>query len=190
MNLKYMKLKEIVNLYCDHGKHVVISNGEQYILISPFKDRDGNYRSSGIEDTLDKIFNYVGYINVWVKEQFFSLEKDGWKYHSIWTPPDPKPFEINQLVDILENCVESVDYNFWPIYAKDMVGKKGLRVTLVTNDHKGINYSIWDENDGNCWCFSHKYLAPHIPEEQQKQNIDVLIKDGKKYKVQIIEEIK
>lgn len=177
MNLKYMTLQETVNLYCGYGKHVVISNGEEYNLISPFKDKYGNYRISSIENTLDKIFNYVSYNQGRGKEQFSKLEENGWKYHSIWIPPAPKQFEPGQLVDVLENANDHVRFK----EAKNMVGQKGLEI----KEKSGIYYMVWQKDKKDWWSFPHECLAPHIPE----QPTDILIKDGKKYKVQIIEEI-
>lgn len=177
-----MTLKETINLYCDYGKHVVINNGVWFVIFSPFKDKEHeNYRCS----TLEHCVSDCSYsISRWDCSDYelSNIEKTGWKFHSIWTPPAPKQFEVGQLVDVLENAKDHAQFNDWNKEAKNMVGQKGLEIKGIDDE----GYNVWQKDKKDWWLFEHKYLIPHIPE----QTTDILIKNGKKYKVQIIEEIK
>lgn len=52
---------DTVLLKLKYGEHVILQkkNGKHHI-ISPFKDRDGDYRSSGYHDTIEKAKMYIG----------------------------------------------------------------------------------------------------------------------------------
>jgi len=52
---------EKIETYLKHGLHVGVKyTHEQYLIISPVKDSNGNYRTSGWEATLERAKQYIG----------------------------------------------------------------------------------------------------------------------------------
>lgn len=93
----------------------------------------------------------------------------------------PKKYLNGQKVDILEIAREAKGFEDWSSDRKEMVGQKGLEVKNQTVEG---SYSIYTKDKTRAFIFPHWCLAPHKKEEPL-----TLLKDGKKYEVQIIREL-
>ena len=58
----------------------------------------------------------------------------------------PTVLEVGDRVRILEVAKECGDYESWSEEAKKMVGKGKFEIAGVSDDYRGIYYSIWTED--------------------------------------------
>ena len=179
-----MTLYETIDLYCRKGLYPMVTNGEKFCIVSPHKDPDGYWRDSAehnnSEDTCSK---RIGDCNGYSKEEWDGQEEKGWKFHSVHETP-VEHYEVGDKVDTLESVKNHPNYKKWDESKQKMVGQKGLKIREVFDNFQGLHYELWNKDKTDHWYFRHEWLVPHIETE------DILVKDGKKYRVQILEEIK
>ena len=158
----YEKIKRIL----EHGHYCAVKIDEQWQTFSSFS-LNGDIRESSMEDTIEETLNSHG--TVWHSESMIN------KFNITEFRPIPRPFKILKVgdkVDILENCRELEEFGAWCGEAHELVGKKGLKITNVSNSYNGVYYGI----DGiENYAFPHHCVSPHIEEEPTIEF------DGKEY---------
>jgi hypothetical protein len=90
---KKRTLYEIVDELCSRGKYVVITTGQVYAIVAPFKNDNGDWLCSAYKADLAECIENVC-CNYIYKYEF---EKEPWKYHSLYTPPI-KQYEVGEKV--------------------------------------------------------------------------------------------
>lgn len=100
-----------------NGCYVVVEDNEKdYMVFSPHKDTEENYRRSGWWDSIKKAKQYIGCFDGYVKNEIDEgAEKGNWKIVEIYKP-QYKPLEVGQRVGILDSIKETSD---WDIYKND-----------------------------------------------------------------------
>ena len=162
-----MTLYEKIVKVCSHGHHaVVVSSSGRYLIVSPFKDNNGDYRESGWRDSLEEAKKQIGFYSGFSKEFCKEKGSEGAKFHSVLSLPLPKPYKKGDLVDVLEITKDIPDFEDWYKEVQEMVGQKGLEIEDGIDD---FTYFVFTKNKSKSFCFPHSVLAPHIPEEEEEE---------------------
>lgn len=168
-----------------HGLYVVESKDNKIQIFSPIKDWAGDYRSSGRHDSLEKAKQYIGF-DCGYSSEYFSKYSKNWKILTPFYLEAEERFEVGDKVVILETVEETDGWKYYKEYYPDM---KGEIVKTDCGTEAGFHYEVKGK-DGYTFWLNEKYLAPAPDFEEEEEEEDILIKNGKKYRVKIMGEIK
>jgi len=110
----------------DAGEEVMLTRDDgMFMIISPLKDRDGDYRNSGWQYTKEDAKNYRGDEEGETKKNFLEeAQEDNWKIVSS-TPPSPPIIEVGTKV-------REINLNF----VMEVVDYKSGTYTIFDGEHK------------------------------------------------------
>lgn len=173
MKTNYDKIKAIIDSW--HIAQVYNKKDNKYQLYSSI-DSDWDMRCSWWEKSIGNCYDSLWTI-FYTKNHINSLENIT---ISVYQRPVRYP-KVWDKVQILESVKQSLRWDEWANEAKEMIWWP----FEVKSVYIG-GCDIYTKDKSGYYLFDYRHLAPRI---EDKEQTDILIKDGKKYKVQILEEI-
>lgn len=179
-------LYEKINTTCEHGHYAIVHRPktDEYRIVSPTKDGDGQWRYTGPRDSLENAVGCLGSNYGYTQEEWNELEAEGWVYDGVYHPPSPKPYKEGQKVRISEKVKDHDKFNNWHRKQKDMVGEIcEIDIKGVSNSLEGFYYAVCTKDKSDWWGFPHKWLEPVFEDEEvgTKEKPKTIIIDGKEY---------
>lgn len=161
------------------GYYPVVSDKENYIIVSPFKDEEGDWRDTGCVEELESAEKLIGSWDGWSQEVWEKKEQEGYKIIGFHRPPR-KRFKVGDKVRIREDLKDLQYDDNWsdttPKLYQNTAGKVG-----VIKGSGGLAYSVYFAEFDEWYYYSQAQLEPYIKIENTKpQTINI---GGKEYEV-------
>lgn len=169
---------EKINNYCEMGFYPIVSDGENYIIVSPTKDEYGDWRVSYLCDSLEGAIKYISDRKPsFSKEDWNRKAEEGWKIIGSY-PIKIKRFKLGDKVRVRKNLKDLQYGGDYEIYNEEYESTAGMvgEITGVGS----CSYTIYFDSLEDCFNYSHDQVEPYIEEFANKKTINI---GGKNYKV-------
>lgn len=159
-------LYEQINYACERGYYPIVSYGEDYIIVSPFKDSDGDWRNTIAYHSPEEASENIGDRAGNTKAHWNGLESRGYKLTGYYKP-QYKRFEAGEKVRAVE-YLEEVLGNYYVSGLLDLAGK-----VCEIKGYNGDNvYDVYTPDKSNFWQVTTECIEPYF-ETPGKQTIKV-----------------
>lgn len=128
-------LYEQINYACEHGYYPIVSDGEKYIIVSPFKDENENWRDSAPRTVLSEAIAKIGEYYGDDEQDWNSRESEGYKITGYYKPKH-KRFEAGEKVRVVENLEGVLKLEVSIKELKKLAGKVCEIKELVTEGYR------------------------------------------------------
>ena len=144
---------------CAKGLITIVQDlySKEYMSFSPYKDNDGDYRTSYWYNTIQKTKQGIGGSFGYSKEDL-EEESKHWKIVEVYRE-EVEPFEIGNKVRILPSIEKIENWKNIKEHFPNM--RPNIKVTIeeVCNSNIGLHYRVWNE-DTDWYYIGHEHLAP------------------------------
>ena len=160
-----MNTKYLYNIL-SKGAFVVIKEDNGYLVISPFKDDSGDYRTSGWS-SIEIAKQYVGSFNGYLEKYYQALNAEIVEIYY----PTFEPFKVGEKVKILNSIKGANDWK----YEKNYPNMEG-EIKEIYNDIDGLSYGVWNRDKSSWYYISNQYLIPLEADQVEEITMEELHK--------------
>lgn len=174
-------LYQQINNYCEMGYYPIVSNGDCYLIVSPFKDRNGYWRDTGVYVKLSDAKIYVGEEEGLSSDTLQDIQNKSAKQYKVvgFHHPPTKRFKVGDKVRVREDLKDLQLDGDWSQLNDNYQATAGCVGRIQYGD--SVRYDVYFDAIGDWFSYSQDQLEPYIElEEEQPQTINI---GGKQYKV-------
>jgi len=141
----------------EHGVSVIVKNNvNEYMIIYPLQNKDGDYLTSYWRDTIEGTINDYARFDLSKQDINKEAEEDKWKIVKTFRLDTGKSFKKGQKVKILNSVKEISNWKRFKDNYPEMKGE----IEAVSNKMDGLYYSVWNKDKTDWFGIGHEHLAP------------------------------